>query len=136
MRENQRIGAIRVHYVSIDLQQRGFEVFQEDGLCSFDLVAHKDGTLLRVEVKGVNGGGQTPHGNVVGQTSYKLDCRRFDILAVVDKGSTVRYLRSLATKADTLTLSLTGEETHSNRTTLKNKIRAKLIMERCNDSKA
>lgn len=52
MRENQRLGAARVNLVCADLQRRGIEVFREDGTNSFDLVAHKNGEMLRIEVKG------------------------------------------------------------------------------------
>lgn len=39
-------------FVCIDLMNRGFEVFRAVGnFESFDLVAHKDGRLLRIQVK-------------------------------------------------------------------------------------
>jgi hypothetical protein len=79
MHVHQRIGAIRVSRVSVDLQERGIEVFREDGLCSFDMVAHKNGSLVRIEIKG---------------TSKHLDSKRYDILARVVNGS-VRYTPSL-----------------------------------------
>ena len=129
MRENQRVGSIRVNRVSADLQERGFEVFREDGLCSFDLVAHKDGFLLRVEVKGH--GRQIPRGSVIGGISHaRTDCRRFDIMASVsEQPAQVRYLRSLTTQRNAITLLLTGEETQSNCTTFKNQKRAKRMLE-------
>jgi hypothetical protein len=129
MRENQRVGSIRVNRVSADLQEKGFEVFREDGLCSFDLVAHKDGILLRVEVKGH---GKVPRGSVIGCISVltKIDCRKFDILASVSEQPTqVRYLRSLTTQRSVTTVLLTGEEVQSNSTTFKNQDRAKRILE-------
>lgn len=123
MRENQRVGAIRVNRVSADLQEKGFEVFREDGLCSFDLVAHKNGILLRVEVKGH--GSKIPRGSVVGCIETKspharIDCRKFDIMASVSEHpAQVRYLRSLTTQRNVTTGLLTGEEVQSNRTTFK-----------------
>lgn len=52
MREHLREGAARQALVIVDLLRRGFEVFAEVGNSSFDLVAHKDGTLIKIEVKG------------------------------------------------------------------------------------
>jgi hypothetical protein len=127
MRENQRVGSIRVNRVSADLQERGFEVFREDGLCSFDLVIHKNGVLLRVEVKGTSS--KVPRGNVVGTTSTraKVDCRKFDIMASCGTG--VRYLHSRAHKHNAASLELTGPEFVSKKTTHKNLERAKRMME-------
>ena len=129
MRENQRVGSIRVNRVSADLQERGFEVFREDGLCSFDLVAHKNGVLLRVEVKGH--GRKIPRGSVIGGISHaRTDCRRFDIMASVSEHpAQVRYLRSLTAQRNVTTVLLTGEEVQSNCTTFKNQDRAKRILE-------
>ena len=133
MRDNQRVGSIRVNIVSADLQNRGFEVFREDGLCSFDLVAHKSGELLRVEVKGDHKT-HTPRGNIVGCTgaSSKLDCRKFDIMAVVkelgEQGFSVRYLHSqstLSARKHTVTAyDLAGSPEYSIHTTKKNLKRA------------
>jgi hypothetical protein len=80
MRDNQKVGAIRVSRVSIDLQERGIEVFREDGLCSFDMVAHKEGSLVRIEVKGPNKVGNS---------------RWYDVLAQVTADGKVRYVPSL-----------------------------------------
>ena len=130
MRESQRVGSIRVNRVSADLQERGFEVFREDGLCSFDLVAHKDGALLRVEVKGHSS--KVPRGSIAGCISVraKMDCRKFDILASVsEQPAQIRYLRSLTTQRNATTVLLTGEEVQSNCTTFKNQDRAKRMLE-------
>ena len=132
MRDNQRVGSIRVNIVSADLQSKGYEVFREDGLCSFDLVAHKDGELLKVEVKGdckPGAGGKIPRGNVVGGTSAsaKIDCRKFDVLAVVGElvqGFSVRYLHSRAHKHTAASYTLTGADGQSIHTTKKNLKRA------------
>jgi hypothetical protein len=126
MRDNQRVGSIRVNIVSADLQSRGYEVFREDGLCSFDLVAHRDGELLRIEVKGE---GKAPHGNVIGCTSAKarVDCRKFDIMAVVKElaeGFGVRYLHSRAHRHTAASYLLTGPDKQSIHTTKKNLKRA------------
>src|ERR1017187_10565637 len=128
MRDNQRVGSIRVNIVSADLQSRGFEVFREDGLCSFDLVVHKDGELLRVEVKG--SGTKVPRGNVIGSTSTKtkIDCRKFDIMAAVKElelgGFSVRYLHSQGTLSSRNHLvaayELAGSPEYSKHTTKKN----------------
>ncbi|MGA2886372.1 MAG: hypothetical protein ABSE80_14720, partial [Halobacteriota archaeon] len=57
-------------------------------------------------------------------------CRRFDIMASVsEQPAQVRYLRSLTTQRNAITLLLTGEETQSNRTTFKNQDRAKRMLE-------
>ena len=134
MRDNQRVGSIRVNIVSADLQSRGFEVFREDGLCSFDLVAHKGGELLRVEVKGDHkpgAGGKIPRGNVVGGTgaNSKMDCRKFDVLAVVGRDDlNVRYLHSQGTlsarKHTVAAYELAGSPEYSIHTTKKNLKRA------------
>ena|ERR1017187_1961583 len=130
MRDNQRVGSIRVNIVSADLQSRGFEVFREDGLCSFDLVAHKDGELLRVEVKGDSEhGGKVPRGNIIGSISVKnkVDCRKFDIMAAV-RGNSVRYLHSqhtlTARKHTVAAYALAGSPEYSIHTTKKNLKRA------------
>jgi hypothetical protein len=126
MRDNQRVGSIRVNIVSADLQSRGYEVFREDGLCSFDLVAHKAGELLRVEVKGE---GKAPRGNVVGCTSItaKIDCRKFDVMAVVGElvqGFSVRYLHSRNHTHTVASYLLTGADEVSVHTTKRNLKRA------------
>jgi hypothetical protein len=126
MRNHQRVGSIRVNIVSADLQSRGYEVFREDGLCSFDLVAHKDGELLRVEVKGES---KAPRGNLVGSISVagKLDCRKFDVMAVVEElgqGFGVRYLHSRLHKHTAASYLLTGADECSIHTTKKNINRA------------
>lgn len=127
MRDNQRVGSIRVNIVSADLQSRGFEVFREDGLCSFDLVAHKDGVLLRIEVKG--DGTKIPRGNVIGSTSVKtkIDCRNFDVMAAV-KDTSVRYLHSQSTLSarqhTAAAYELAGSPEYSIHTTKKNLKRA------------
>lgn len=143
MHYNQRLGTVRVHVVSIDLQSKGFEVFQEDGLCSFDLVAHKDGDLIRVEVKGdLKHGGKIPRGNIVGATGQasKLDCRKFDELAVVseaEQGFDVRYLHSQNTlshrKETVAAYELAGIPERSPHTTKKNLKRAAEFYKESND---
>jgi len=127
MRENQRIGTIRVNIVSADLQSRGYEVFREDGLCSFDLVAHKDGEMLRVEVKGSTHAPRS--GAPVGSTSKsaKLDCRKFDVLASVketETGFSVKYNHSLAHVHNFASYMLTGADEYPTRTIKKNLERA------------
>jgi hypothetical protein len=129
MRDNQRVGSIRVNIVSADLQSKGYEVFREDGLCSFDLVAHKNGELLRVEVKGSKCGGVPHTGSPIGSVSKsaKLDCRKFDVLASVEElteGFRVQYNHSLAHKHTAASYALTGADVYSGHTTKKNISRA------------
>ena len=137
MRENQRVGSIRVNIVSADLQSRGYEVCREDGLCSFDLVAHKNGNLLRVEVKG-HSKTRFPRGNIVGTTgvSCTLDCRKFDVLASVEELEQrfrVRYLHSQSTLSARnhfiAAYELAGSPEHSIHTTKKNLNRAENFKE-------
>jgi hypothetical protein len=120
MRDTQRVGSIRVNIVSADLQSKGFEVFREDGLCSFDMVAHKGGELLRVEVKGdtrTKIPRTSPIASMAGcGKKHGVDCRRFDVLAAVDGENKVRYLRSAVHKFNAASKVLVGEEVENPRT--------------------
>jgi hypothetical protein len=81
VRESQRVGSIRVSRVSVDLQERGIEVFLENGINSFDMVAHKAGALVRIEVKG--------------PTSHSNNSAWYDVLARVITDGQVQYPPSL-----------------------------------------
>jgi hypothetical protein len=125
VRDNQRVGAIRVNVVCADLQRRNYEVFREDGLCSFDIVAHKAGELLRIEVKG--DGTKIPRKGPIGTAKGKIDCRKFDVLAAVrelEEGFGVRYIHSIAHTHTMASYELTGADAYSNHTTKKNISRA------------
>lgn len=94
MTQDQLKGAAREAIVKADLLLRGFEVFQ--AVCpnsTFDLVAHKRGVLLRVEVKGKN---HAARGTSPTSSMCKTrDCRKFDIFAAVEENSnSIRYVRS------------------------------------------
>ena len=108
-------GAAREAICKADLLRRGFEVFgAEAGNTSFDIVAHKHGLLLRVEVKGEP---KAPRTSPIAYTSNSnsVDCRKFDILAVVD-GNSVRYLRSIYHPFNAASQELVGEEIPSSST--------------------
>ena len=75
------LGSNRVDLVSIDLRNRDVEVFEEKGTCSFDLVAHRQGDLVRIEVKGA------------GNKNHHSD--RYDVLAKVHPDSAIEYVPSL-----------------------------------------
>jgi hypothetical protein len=103
------LGAAREAIVVADLLLRGFEVYTAvAGNSSFDLGACKETFLLRVEVKGEN---KAPRTSPVCFTarSQKVDCHKFDILAIVE-GQNVRYLRSLLHNFNAASKELVGEE--------------------------
>jgi translation elongation factor EF-1alpha len=123
--QNQRVGAMRVNVVCADLQRRGYEVFREDGLCSCDVVASWDGELIRVEVKGQKK--HIPRGNIIGAMEKRLNCRKFDVLAVVAntaEGFNVRYIHSLAHRHNVASCMLTGMDEYPRKTTKKYLARA------------
>ena len=128
MRNNHRVGSMRVNVVCADLQSKGFEVFREDGLCSFDIVAHKDKKLLRIEIKGMS---RLPKKGPVGCTSSgcELDARNFDVLAGVKElpnsgGFSIRYSHSIFHTHNLASYELTGPDIYSDKTTRKNLSRA------------
>src|ERR1039458_5324151 len=129
MTQDQREGAAREAVVTADLLRRGFDVFSAAcGNPPFDLVAYKYGFMLRVEVKGE---AKAPRTNApMGSTAKRShgDCSDFDILAVVD-GSNVRCIRSVLHPFNAASKELVGEELQSNRTTFKNRERAKRMLE-------
>ena len=129
MKESQRLGSMRENVVCADLQSRNFEVFREDGLCSFDIVAHKNGELIRIEVKGIS---RLPKGGgPVGCASKKckVDCRKFDVMAGVRElpigGFEIRYAHSIAHTHSAASYELTGPDLYPKKTTKKNLDRAK-----------
>lgn len=110
MTDHQLEGAARELIASADLIRRGFEVFRT--VCpnsSFDLVAHKNGILLCIEVRGDNT--KIPVNSPIGSTKGKrdADCRKFDVVAAVD-GQNVRYLRSVLHTFNAASKELVGEE--------------------------
>jgi hypothetical protein len=115
-------GAAREAIVKADLLRRGFDVFgAEAGNTSFDIVAHKYGFLLRIEVKG--DGSKVNHTSPIACTPSKRntgtpDCRKFDVLAAV-KGTSVRYLRSILHEFNAASKELVGEEVESKMTSKK-----------------
>jgi hypothetical protein len=88
--KNHSIGAARANRVATDLQTKGFEVFREDGLCSFDIVVHKNGYCARMEVKGFGKRVRASMG-----PTRKCHAERFDILATVQEDHTIVYQRSI-----------------------------------------
>jgi hypothetical protein len=84
----------------------------EAGNSSFDLIGYKAGFLLRIEVKGDGKKVNTysPCGCVPSNQNRSVpDCRKFDVLAVVE-GSSVRYLRSVYHNFNAASRELVGEE--------------------------
>jgi hypothetical protein len=65
-------------------------VFREDGLCSFDLIAHKNGHCARMEVKGF-----AKHKGVNMGPTKGCHAERFDVLATVQEDYTIVYQRSI-----------------------------------------
>jgi len=117
-------GAAREAIATADLLRRGFEVYGAAcGNSSFDLVAYKHGHLLRVEVKGRKKAprGTGPVGSV--SKSSKLDCHKFDILAVIE-GNQVWYIRSVLHILNVASEELITAETVNKWTTHKNLARA------------
>lgn len=92
-REMNLKGAWRESVVAADLQSKGFEVFTALGTASCDLIAHKYGLCLRIEVKG-------PHHGVapiapLGCMSKARYCSDFDVFATVVDKDTIVYARSV-----------------------------------------
>lgn len=81
--------------VAADLLKRGFEVFKSvSHAASCDLIAHKDGYLIRIEVKGRRYAKRKKgHSWTKGYGKFK-DCRQFDVLARVT-GEQIEYSRSM-----------------------------------------
>lgn len=98
-REGNLVGAGREVLVSLDLIKKGFEPFMAVGSLSFDLVAHKAGQCVRIEVKGVPP--NSKRGLTGPLTSGRKDGRDnlhpqfFDVLAIVDHDDVVHYRRCL-----------------------------------------
>lgn len=107
MREHIRIGDSREFFVAADLTSKGFEVYLGHGKSSFDMVAYKDGELLRIEVKGPKKG-RIPTGPVY-EVSRKgnRNARLYDVLATVVDGA-VLYNRSGFTNYTPPLLELCG----------------------------
>lgn len=84
------VGAISELIVCQDLLKRGYEVFRAvSPHCSCDVAVLKNSALLRVEVR-------TAYENKNGTLAYpKPASSRFDILALVVKGWSVRYIPEL-----------------------------------------
>jgi hypothetical protein len=110
MREHIREGSARQAIVTADLLRRNFEVWQEVGNSSVDLIACKFGLLLRIEVKGNKKRNISKNNAPVGAVSGSVDCRRFDIVAVVSNHS-VRYVRSILHQVNNASIELIHEET-------------------------
>jgi PD-(D/E)XK endonuclease len=118
-------GAAREAIVKADLLRRGFEVYgTESGNCSFDIVAYKHDHLLRIEVKGEAKAPRTSPVAILSAST--MDCRKFDILAVVE-GNSVRYLRSILYEFNAASKELVGEETLNHHITKKNLQRRKAM---------
>ena len=120
-------GTAREAIATADLLRRGFEVYGAAcGNSSFDLVAYKHGHLLRVEVKGRKKAprGTGPVGSV--SKSSKLDCHKFDILAVIE-GNQVWYIRSVLHTLNVASEELITAEAVNKWTTHKNLARATIM---------
>jgi hypothetical protein len=120
-------GAAREAIVKADLLRKGFEVYgAEGGNSSFDLVAYKYSTLLRVEVKGAQTGPRT--GPVSSMDRKTGVCLKFDVMARV-AGNSVCYLRSIIHTLNEASKELVGEEIQSKNTTKKNLQRRKEMLQ-------
>jgi hypothetical protein len=87
---NSQIGAAAELVVCADLFRRGYHVFRALAPnCPCDLIAMKDGEILRVEVKSAGFVGTTGRCSIaVPVPSYG----KFDLLAVVAQGQHVFYV--------------------------------------------
>jgi hypothetical protein len=114
------LGAAREAFVTFDLLMRGFNVYP---IFSFhgphDLTVYKNNIALRIEVKGES---RAPFGGPVTSTGAStrkgagIDCRKFDVLAVVNEQTrTVRYLRSVLHPVNEVSQELIGTEARSHR---------------------
>lgn len=79
-------GAISEMVVASDLLNKGYEVFRSVSQdCSCDLLALKDGSMLRIEVRT----GQRNQNGTLGCSVSEKDLARFDVLAIVIGGEIV-----------------------------------------------
>jgi hypothetical protein len=131
MREHIKEGAARQAIVIADLLRRDFEVWQEVGPASVDLIASKHTILLRVEVKGEK---HAPTSNLPvfsmrdrGGTRNSQSIRWFDVMAIVEKNS-VRYSRSGLHTLNSASKELVGEESIPGPTTIKSMKHALTLM--------
>lgn len=79
------LGALHELKVCVDLSAKGFQVYRaQSPSAPFDLVAYKNGSLFRVEVKTFSLIGNRPSGKVYASISPPQN-DEYDILAVVSK---------------------------------------------------
>ena len=132
-REHLLKGAEREAVASADLMRRGFEVFRAMGNFSCDLLAQKNGHILRVEVKGYKERGYRiptgPIGCVCSKGGHTANSTRFDILITV-VGRDVFYNRSIFHKINAASIELPLREEYSKKTTKKNLERALSMTEK------
>lgn len=106
-REHMLLGTQRELIVLQDLTQRGFETFTALGNTSFDIVAHKAGECVRIEVKGQGPKQRKTCKGPVGTVSGGSigDCRLYDVRATVLRDNSIRYQRSIAYPLDPASVS-------------------------------
>ena len=121
MRSHLHYGAMCANTVCNDLLLRGFEVFREASVCSFDLIAYKHGEFLRIECKAACGASKKiTKSTVTAITESTCDARKFDVLALVSKEGKIWYKHSAFHVHNKSSLELAGPDYWDPRTTQKN----------------
>jgi hypothetical protein len=124
-REGNLKGVERESLVVAALAKMGWETFSGNGNTSCDLIAMRQGVLLRIEVKGMGGHTKQPSGPyscIPKHRGSTFDCRECDVLVRFNSKDEVFWQRSAAYKGESHGLPL--REDYSKHTTKKNLERA------------
>lgn len=116
-------GAMGESLVTLDLMERGFEVYKAYGNFSCDLIARKHGVNVAIEVKYKKTKGA--HRGPVGAVSDGLRADRFDVLANVRDDKSIVYQRSKFHQVNSASKELTAENEAYHPSTV-NKYRIKI----------
>jgi hypothetical protein len=128
-REGNLKGAAREMRVTLDLMERGFEVFRPMSTATCDLIALKYGIPLRIEVKGVHGKtSKHPSGPIATTESSRggnnPNSKLFDVLVRFNDIGETFYQRSILHTINAASADLPLREEYSKSTTKKNLSRA------------
>jgi hypothetical protein len=130
-REGNLKGVERESLVVSEFAKMGWETFSGNGNTSCDLIALKQGVLLRVEVKGLGNKSKRPSGPYACIPKHRgstFDCRECDILIRFNSKGDAFWQRSAAYKGESHGLPL--REKMSIHTTKKNLSRALSMTEK------
>ena len=130
-REGNLKGVERESIVVAEFAKMGWETFSGNGNTSCDLIALKQGVMLRVEVKGMGGNTKKPSGPyscIPKHRGSTFDCRECDILIRFNSEGETFWQRSIAYKGESQGLPL--REEYNKKTTKKNLSRALSMTEK------